>query len=294
MPAPSNYTISFAVVKKRFASLERILLPYMGQRLADDTFEQLVDRCARHIGLKVGSQICALRDLLTPYHGYLLSQTIRHEMLWRMAASWERLQWGSSIGRRFEAHNLPWMGLMIEDIRYRPGYQADKPRYELTLRVVDGYFAGLSFQDTLSAKWVRFKFAREIGFARFKPLNIRELVGCCFLGSLDLTDPLRPHLDEFDTKCGVLSRNRDLRKLRSEPCPAGYSWACHDCPIGTTICQEGQTVCYRATHRATYTTKLCPRCNLIQEYDPLSNVPICLVCEARDQAHSERAAQMER
>lgn len=294
MPAPNNLPTSFNLLKNRLKRLEPLFSVAMGTQLTTAVFEHLVDKLARGMGLREGQQILAVRNIMAPYYGYELTQLIRQEILWRLGAGWDRIEAGLPLASSFEQRiETYWAGLIIEDISNGSPTKSGKPCYTLTFRITDGYFAGLSFSDTIPSKWVRFKFAREIGFARFKPLNISELVGCCVVGGLDLADPLRPRLDDFDAKqyC-CISRNQALRSVRRGPCHVGYECACHDCPVGHTMCQPGQFTCYRATHRASYITKLCPRCNLVQEYDPLSSVPVCLLCQLREQSRREQVAQI--
>lgn len=293
MPAPEQLYVNFALVARRVKQLAPVFSQRMGMQVSEELFESLAGALCRRMGLQGQFSVLEIRKLLAPYHGYELTQQIRHDLIWKLAGGWSRLEQGLGLSSRFESSlvNPHWTGLIIEDVQICP-WPPKLARYTLYFRIVDGPYSGLTFCDTLSSKWVRYKLAREIGFARYRPMHIQELVGCCLLAAIDLSDPLRPVLEEFDTGCAVISRNQTLRRKRLDSCPAGYEHSCHDCHVGHTMCGPGQFTCWRGTHRATYVTRLCPRCKLVQEYDPLSNFSVCLVCMGREQTYKEKMAQI--
>lgn len=289
---PATFKPNFGALRTR----RRKLAEYFGVELVEQVldgkvFEDLVTGFCELLQVAWGEDRGNLRTALIPYYGKTLTLSMRHAIIWRIAAGWDRLRLGLRLANQFEASLEPlWTGLTIEDIRIAYTADPSKPsRYHVSFRIHDGPYAGLLFTDFISTKWFRFKLGREIGFPRFKPLHYMQLVNCVFIGEINLENPQRPKLVGFEAPSSVRSQTARLRKSQKDPCIRGFDWPCHRCPVGNLLAPPGEVPCHRGQHTSTYIKHECQQCHKESYFDPSgSSAYVCLVCQAQDVRRREK------
>lgn len=290
---PKTFRPLFGVLRKRLRLVEeRFDRNIQEETLAGPLFERVVDCFGDLLALPGGPARANLRDALASFYGKTITASIRRSIIWRVAAGFDRLQECERLAAGFETVvEEVWTGLTIEDVRFAPLMDGGKAHYNLTFRIHSGLFAGLTFVDKISTKWVKFKLAREIGFPKWKPFHPQQLCGCVLIGLIDLEDPKRPRLTSFEAPSSVRSYNSKFRKQQKAPCIRDFPWACHECPIGNTFAPAGEVPCHRAHHSHTYIRRQCQRCENPQSYfDPEGGSQyICLTCQSRENRTRERS-----
>lgn len=292
MPKPEAVVMKFGEVKRRLDRATDLLMhvPY-GEYLSGVLFEETIDVIAGYLhALRDPMLRTCVRDSLASFHGKQITESLRRNIAWRVAAGADWMQRGQALSQEFHKIEQPyWTGFTIEDLRFgRPG-KSGKPRYDVTLRIHDGCFAGLCFVDSMPTRWVRYKLARDIGFPRFKAFHQMEIVQCVFTGELAVEEPSKPQITEVAFPSSVIAHNRKLRKTRAEPCVRESSFVCHKCPLGYAVSIDRvDAPCFRATHSYSYVLRECSNCHEESYFDPGGNQTLCLACQSKESMNAEK------
>ncbi len=280
MPPPEGVRFQFrAVMKRRDDLVMKVNLAgdYLDQPFADERFQRYTEEVRKLFSLKQELKK-GIMDVAAPYYGRPLREPELEELTWRLAASYDLLQQGGSGQARFVLSQPEWVPLLIEDCAYTSPSQSGKTRISVTFRLLGGRFAGLRFSQALNHVYLTRVLAPEIGFPRFSSLHHGELVQCWLGSEFNVPEPERPAIQDVYGTSVAIEHNRQLRKIRDEPCPKGYDWACHKCPVG----YEYPDGCPRATHTKTFVRRPCEECRSEKAYfDPSRNDKRCVVCNAR-------------
>lgn len=275
------------------AILRRILLglvEFPGLRLSAEDFEkdvdtklesnfQTVEDRTPDIKREQGGVVGCMRpfdELLLWYYGKPFSFENQLELCWRLASGWSLLMSGRHLKKELVGAPI-WLTLRIEDFQYGKPAKTGAPQLRVLLRILGGPYAGLGFAQTSTHKFLVGRLAKNIGFPLYKRAHFKELAGTCFLGLADFSEPGRPRWTEFDASSGVVSFNRQLRKIRRAPCDwevRQYSVPCH-------FCIEGWLGCPRGSHTVTYIRQPCSHCTNDGWFDPRFAAPVCLECQAK-------------
>lgn len=216
------------------------------------------------------------------------------DMAWRLAGNIDRLRLDMEIPPRSMLPVSPvFAPAQVTQARFKWFGNQPRPGVDMTLRILDGDLCGRSVRRWISSKFA-FVVARELGVGRRRSrpwgysgicqqlYGLRLVVRLVTSYSGDLT------FDRFMAGQFV-SYNRSLMKNRSLPCPAGYSWPCHECSLGEDQCPDrGKTP--RACRRFSVVVSSCVVC---QQEAPHDNGE-CLRCAARSPKDKRDAAGSKR
>jgi len=191
--------------------------------------------------------------------------------------------------------NVPvhtWRGLEyqliapLQVVRVRGGWSKGKKQIYgiiLTFQVIDGFACPLKFDRWFPLKFL-YVFARELGIGNHRAKQHYAgfpdmLYGMRFIATLMES--------KYDEKVLTFERyasgqftgyNKALMKLRAEPCPKKYAWACHSCSLGGDDCPTKD----RACRGLTLVTKFCRICN----DDVIHDGDECVKCRKRKSSNS--------
>lgn len=290
---PRDVTLDGEVFE-RFAEHARRIVFKTG-RIDDKEKETLAEgpladqpESIRRSGGVISSAAMALEDLLRDYYGRKLDLKTRVELAWRVAAGFDQIKHGIKLERSLKAVPPDWAILRIEDSKFGRVFNGENgpvQTLQLSFRILNGVFAGLSFTQSIPYRYVMFKLAREIGFPSFTHLDKNDIVLAYFAGLLDPAGKYGPTVTEFFASEPLKTRNRRLFKKRSEPCHAKFNWPCVKCTLGHKYAgmeieeDNVQKQCFRATHSNTYIKRVCASCSTDSWFEPDSVSNVCLSCE---------------
>jgi ribosomal protein S27E len=279
MPPPEGVRYDFKKTEQVYTKLmELVQHKFYDQKLDATVFPVYLECLTNALG---GSDSVAFASLLLHYHNRTLTRELSSEIAWRVAGGLQLLSNGRFLEKGFTRYAPTWLPLRIEGCKH--SRFGNKTSTEVTFRILSGCFAGLTFTQLISYKYLVNKIAKDIGFPAYKKANKNELALCWLVGLVSTDDPTRPRVEEFFASSSVLSHNRDLRKARAKPCIFGYSWLCHECTIGHSVgpANNQYLTCPRGTHQATFVEKECKKCHNQGWFDPTSSSVICLGCTER-------------
>lgn len=246
----------------------------------------------------------ALDTLVRHAYNQTLGQDSRVNLCWRIAAGFTHMRYGKHLKFEFGPGPQEWTSVRVEEVNYGRVFNSERgpsQTLELTLRVMRGQFAGLTFKQLIPYKYVMFKIARDIGFPAFTKLDKNDLVLSGFVGLLDPGAKYGPAIVEFHAGTSLQDRNRRIYKLRNTPCLLGYNWPCVKCTLGHRsgsindydkheLIDDGSS-CMRATHVNSYVKRPCSRCNGDKWFDPYDTGAICISCQNEEAFTRLKAAQ---
>lgn len=222
------------------------------------------------------------QKLMLGYYGQKLSAEQFSNLLWRLACGVTEFRAGRELAPSFEPGAPPaWLPLWVEDIRPTHNSNNGRAMLALSVRVLEGRYAGLSVMQRMPQKWVLSYLARELGFPRYDPVAPTELVQCVFAAELDFSDErFGPSLSEIAVTKPMKAFTQQLRKARKSECPRNYKHLCYQCHAGHGIgdSERHAPPCPRACHSQSYIALPCPRCKRDSMFDVSSRSPICVRC----------------
>lgn len=186
---------------------------------------------------------------------------------WRLAANVDMLLANQYIPAWSPPGNPVTVPVQI--IGTYPKHKYIKGQNELGNSIIFKVIAGLHCPVVFS-RWLSNKLlyvvAKEIGLSprrskiRFTG-HRNELFGTRFLVQLicDKFNNTSVTFDEFHPGQFKIY-NRSLQLRRKDPCPAGVTLACHECPVGVDKCPDNKPIS-RACRPLTLAVKFCTNCN---------------------------------
>ncbi len=182
---------------------------------------------------------------------------------------------------------LPFQGLIeitvspLEIVGAKPGWSRGKePKYGTTLefKVIDGELCPLRFERWFPQNFL-WTFAKELEISKYRAKarftgERNQLYGMRFVAALE-PSKFESGAITFDRWWSgqFISRNQRLMRLRHQPCPKEYEWACHECTLGEDSCP----VKGRACRPRTLEKQFCSRCTDVTWHDAGK----CASCRSR-------------
>jgi hypothetical protein len=186
--------------------------------------------------LSLGHQRSPLSVLLGAFSGQLRTSERLSELAWRLSACYEELNAGREPAVAFDKTKPRpvWQAITIVSSCFLRLSKTQQPLLDVQFRILSGPFGGLCFNQLIPHYWFVGKLGRELGGGtrEHRYPDYRELSGYWLLGKLDLSDPEHTRLHDFRAVSAALTHNRDLKKVRNQPCPLGYGHACYECWVG--------------------------------------------------------------
>ena len=273
--------IDFAGPNKRYWQLmDNASREYLGQELDDDTLAEY----AKHLWRIVapGQEVTvALRQMMAGYSGRTLDLAIRRSIFWRVAAAFDRLLNNEQMEFKFIQLEPYWTGFRVLDAWYAPPAKTGSSMVDVSLFVYGGPFAGLDFRQRMAWRWLTHVLAWDVGYTRFKHVNINELVQARLIGLMDTRELDRPKMAEYRPKAGIKAFNRGLRKER-EVCRLGLAGQeCWSCYMGYAYEPGIMNPCPQAAHSRRWVQRPCAKCQHEGWFDPGYPTSLCLRCTAK-------------
>ena len=237
--------IRFKPVITRYQTITNILAGLRPPETVDGGFldelrKELQKNKLTCLGLEatiaLGQQRSPLATLLGSFLGKPITPECLSNLAWRLAACYDELNAGRELALIFDKIKTQpkWQAIMIVSSCFLRLSKAQQPLLEVQFRVLSGPFGGLCFGQLIPHYWFVGKLGRALGGGtreRRYP-DHRELGGFWLLGKLDLSDPEHTRLQDFRAVSAAVTHNRDLKKMRNQPCPLGYLHACCECWVG--------------------------------------------------------------
>ena len=268
-------------VKRYWALVDGSSREYLNRDLDEDTLPESTGHLWRIVAPKWPVTV-AVREMMSAYAGKALTWETRRAVFWRLAMAFGLLVENATVENQFVPRKTYWTGLRVLDAWYAPPSRSGASMVDLSMIVYGGVFAGLDFVQRMSWRWLTRVLAWDVGFARFKPVRIGELVQARLIGLLDTTEPGRPKMTEYRPKSGIKTFNRGLRKER-ETCRLGFQGKeCWDCHMGYAYEAGIMDPCPKATHSRRWVQRPCRRCAQDGWFDPGYHTPVCLRCVAHE------------
>lgn len=232
--------------------------------------------------VEIHQDACApFQNLMLGYYGQKLSAEQFDNLLWRLACGVDEFKAGRNLAPAFSlTDTTTWLPLWIEDVRHSHLSMKNKAMLALTVRVLEGRYAGLAITQRLPQKWVQYALGRDLGFPKFDPMAPNEIVQCVFAGLINFTDERGPTIDEVSVTASMKNFTQQIRRLRKQECPRGYRHLCYQCHAGHGIGSSDthSPACPRACHSQSYIELPCPRCKRTAMFDVSTRSPICVRC----------------
>jgi len=185
---------------------------------------------------------------------------------------------------------LSWCGINdsltapLQVIHIQSGWSRGKKPVlgvSIKFRVIDGEACAEEFRRWFPTKFL-FVFAKELGIGNYRAKQHysggpNELYGMRFVATL-VNSTYESGAITFERYAGgqFVSYNRKLITTRGEPCPLGYSWACHMCSYGEDDCPVTKPIS-RACRPLTLHVQSCDACGKDTQYDGEE----CMRCRKR-------------
>ena len=300
--------IRFKPVIRRYHAIRDLLaLQEPGERITSEFLNELrkllcgeAQSAVTELYLLEGGAVAPLGELLSSFYGVQPTAMMLDSLAWRLAACYDTFNAGEKAESQFVLVEKPdWLALSIVSSCYINLSRAMKPLLDVQFRVLSGPMGGLAFRQMIPHSWFISKMGRELGGGtreRRYP-DHRELSGFWLVGKLDTWDPAHPRVSDFRATSSVLEHNRDLRKIRNQPCPLGFTHACYECWVGlldklssryrVAKCSafrrevnKSFALFERPTHLRHYTLRKCVHCKKDEApFEPSHPSRFCLNCQ---------------
>ena len=307
--------IRFKPVVKRYKEMTE-LMASVPSEVVEDTISSGWLTSLRE-GMDQSAQCCLegdgenpLTTLFRSFLGRKRSEQNMDDLAWRVAACYETLNAGqdphSSFAREKIRTKPMWMGLMITSSAVSRLSRTMKPLMEVFFRVLSGPFGGLTFKQLIPYSWYVRKLGRELGGGtrgRRIP-DYRMLGGFWLVGRLNMDDPQATHLADFRVPPVAIDHNRELKKIRDQPCPVKFTHACHECWVGwmdripvkfgAAKCSNFRrkndkgkevnqpfTLFERPVHPKHFVLRKCTFCKREGSFDPSHRTRYCVSCQVK-------------
>jgi hypothetical protein len=240
-------------VVQQTGRLHEALLPYAGQILTGELWEQLLRELRQVIP---SAQEHALRNSVRPFLGLFLQARDMLDLAQLLAGNEHTLIAGGTVMRWLAQREPEWVPVHVVAFEATETRER-KPAARYQLKVLAGSACPLILEKVWPSRFVPL-LARRLGYTgRRGGLlfgDVSELVNLCLVVQLEprLTRNNRPGFEVLGCTAAILARNRKIiqKRFRRDgrkawPCPRDYRHHCYQCPVGFVDCPA-------ATHALTY------------------------------------------